>query len=88
MPDFKGYISDLGGPSANMYAMKGYDTSICARCSRPSCLHPSPCRNLNNDHTPLLEIYKEASRIEGVKNASWAVECVTTSACRPTVMPG
>lgn len=67
MPDFKGYISDLGGPSANMYAMKGYDTSICARCSRPSCLHPSPCRNLNNDHTPLLEIYKEASRIEGVK---------------------
>lgn len=50
MPDFKGYISDLGGPSANMYAMGGRDRSICARCLRPSCLHPVPCPNLNTDH--------------------------------------
>lgn len=67
MDDFKGYISDLGGPSANMYSMGGYDKSICQRCTRPSCLHPAPCPNLNNDHTPLLNVYRKASKIEGVK---------------------
>ncbi len=56
MPDFKGYISDLGGPSANMYAMGGSDKKICQKCARPSCLHPKPCPNLNNDHSPLLDI--------------------------------
>ena len=50
MPDFKGYISDLGGPSANMYALGGKDLSICARCMKPSCLHPVVCPNLNTDH--------------------------------------
>ncbi len=49
MPDFKGYISDLGGPSANMYAMGGINKDICKKCVRPSCLHPKPCPNLNND---------------------------------------
>jgi len=67
MPDFKGYISDLGGPSANMYAMGGKDKSICMKCKRPSCLHPSPCPNLNSDHRPLLDIYRKADAMPGVK---------------------
>lgn len=69
MEDFKGYISDLGGPSANMYAMGGYDKSICAKCSRPSCLHPKPCPNLNNDHSPLLDIYKSVDALPEVKKS-------------------
>lgn len=69
MEDFKGYISDLGGPSANMYAMGGYDKSICAKCSRPSCLHPTPCKNLNNDHTHLLEIYHAVDSLPAVKKS-------------------
>ena len=69
MPDFKGYISDLGGPSANMYAMGGKDKSICAKCLRPSCLHPSPCRNLNSDHRPLLDIYKRVDALPGIKKS-------------------
>ena len=67
MPDFKGYISDLGGPSANMYAMGGRDRSICSRCLKPSCLHPAPCPNLNNDHRPLLEIYHAVDALPGIK---------------------
>lgn len=67
MPDFKGYISDLGGPSANMYRMHGKDLSVCARCLRPSCLHPKVCPNLNTDHTPLNEVYEEADAVPGVK---------------------
>lgn len=69
MPDFKGYISDLGGPSANMYAMGGFDISICARCARPSCLHPKPCPNLNNDHRPLLDIYNAVDSLPEVKKS-------------------
>ena len=69
MPDFKGYISDLGGPSANMYRMSGHDKSICAKCRRPSCLHPAPCRNLNNDHRPLLDIYKSVDALPSVKKS-------------------
>lgn len=69
MPDFKGYISDLGGPSANMYGMGGYDKSICAKCVRPSCLHPKPCPNLNNDHSPLLDIYKAVDSHPAVKKS-------------------
>ena len=69
MPDFKGYISDLGGPSANMYGMRGRDQSVCARCLRPSCLHPAPCPNLNTDHGPLLEIYRAVDRLPGVKKS-------------------
>lgn len=67
MPDFKGYISDLGGPSANMYRMRGRDESICEKCLRPSCLHPKPCQNLLTDHAPLIEVYKEADAVPGVK---------------------
>lgn len=69
MDDFKGYISDLGGPSANMYMMSGRDRDKCARCVRPSCLHPSPCPNLNNDHAPLLDIYRAVDALPGVKRS-------------------
>lgn len=67
MPDFKGYITDLGGPSANMYGMGGLDRSKCRKCVRPSCLHPHPCPNLDNDHRPLLEIYRRAACHPAVK---------------------
>lgn len=69
MPDFKGYISDLGGPSANMYKMHGYDMEKCKKCTRPSCLHPQPCPNLDNNHAPLLDIYHEVDAIDGVKKS-------------------
>ena len=69
MEDFKGYISDLGGPSANMYKLGGMDTDICKKCTRPSCLHPSPCPNLDNDHSHLLEIYKVVDALPEVKKS-------------------
>lgn len=69
MDDFKGYISDLGGPSANMYAMHGRDQKICRKCARPSCLHPSPCRNLDNDHRPLLDVYHAVDALPQVKKS-------------------
>ncbi|MDE5878367.1 MAG: YgiQ family radical SAM protein [Muribaculaceae bacterium] len=69
MDDFKGYISDLGGPSANMYSMHGRDTSVCALCRRPSCLHPVPCPNLDNNHAPLLDIYRSVDALPGVKKS-------------------
>jgi uncharacterized radical SAM protein YgiQ len=68
-PDFKGYISDLGGPSANMYRMKGKDESICARCSSPSCIHPVICSNLDTSHKPLTDIYQKVDAHKGVKKA-------------------
>lgn len=67
MPDFKGYISDLGGPSANMYAMRGKDQNLCGKCKRPSCIHPGICKNLNADHRPLLDLFREAGQIKGIK---------------------
>ena len=70
MPDFKGHISDLGGPSANMYQMKGKDESICKLCKKPSCIFPVICNNLSTDHTPLLELYTNASEIKGIKKIS------------------
>lgn len=69
MPDFKGYISDLGGPSANMYAMGGKDREICRKCLRPSCLHPKPCPNLNTDHRPLLDIYHAVDALPAVRKS-------------------
>lgn len=69
MDDFKGYISDLGGPSANMYALSGKDREICRKCLRPSCLHPSPCKNLNTDHSALLDIYHSVDSLPGVKKS-------------------
>lgn len=69
MPDFRGTISDLGGPSANMYKMKGKEQWICDECVRPSCIWPDVCRNLDTDHTALLDIYKSVRETEGVKHA-------------------
>lgn len=69
MPDFKGYLSDLGGPSANMYKMEGKDRSICSKCRRPSCIHPKICKNLNVDHSQLLDIYKSVDSLIGIKKS-------------------
>lgn len=69
MPDFKGYLSDLGGPSANMYKMKGKDENICSKCRRPSCIHPKICKNLDVDHSHLLEIYKAVDEIPRIKKS-------------------
>lgn len=69
MEDFKGFISDLGGPSANMYGMGGRNKEACKRCVRPSCLHPKPCPNLDNDHSPLTDIYRSVDSLPGVKKS-------------------
>jgi len=69
MPDFKGYISDLGGPSANMYRMKGKVQSICDRCVSPSCIHPVICSNLDTSHKPMTELYKKVDANPNVKKA-------------------
>lgn len=69
MDDFKGYISDLGGPSANMYKMQGKHLRICDNCKRPSCIFPSVCSNLDTDHHPLTEIYKEVDNHPLIKKA-------------------
>ena len=69
LPDFKGYLSDLGGPSANMYRMKGRDEKLCRKCKRPSCLHPAVCPNLNADHRPLLDIYRTVDALPGIKKS-------------------
>lgn len=67
MPGFKGHVTDLGGPSANMYGMGGIDPERCHRCKRPSCIYPGICDNLNFDHQPLLSLYKKAVSVKGVK---------------------
>ena len=67
-PDFNGVITDLGGPSANMYRMSGRNKELCKRCARFSCIQPSMCRNLQSDHRPLVELYKKVSAIPGVKH--------------------
>ena len=68
MPDFKGTITDLGGPSANMYGMRGKNLNACKKCVRPSCVHPKICPNLNTNHGPLLEIYRAVSALPGVRH--------------------
>lgn len=69
MPDFKGNLSDLGGPSANMYMMQGKNEKACEACKRPSCIHPKICPNLNGDHRPLLDIYKAVDAMPGIKHS-------------------
>ncbi|WP_303345294.1 YgiQ family radical SAM protein, partial [uncultured Duncaniella sp.] len=69
MDDFKGYLSDVGGPSANMYRLGGKDRSLCEKCLKPSCLHPSVCPNLNTDHRPLLDLYHAVDAVPGVKKS-------------------
>ncbi|MDR2065844.1 MAG: YgiQ family radical SAM protein [Prevotellaceae bacterium] len=70
MPDFKGHISDIGGPSANMYSMSGKNINICKKCSRASCLFPAVCNNLNNDHSKLTSIYKKIQSLPEIKKAT------------------
>lgn len=69
LPDWKGYLSDLGGPSANMYGMHGKDMSLCEKCARPSCLHPKVCNNLNQDFSPLLHVYNKVDNLPYIKKA-------------------
>ena len=69
LPDFKGYLSDLGGPSANMYAMHGKNLDLCHQCKRPSCIHPQICKNLNTDHSQLLDIYHAIDAMPGIKKS-------------------
>lgn len=69
MPDFKGYLSDLGGPSANMYGMHGHNLNICEKCKRPSCIHPQICPNLNTDHSKLLEVYHAVDALPEIKKS-------------------
>ena len=69
MPDFKGNLSDLGGPSANMYGMAGRNKNACEKCRRPSCIHPQICPNLNTDHSKLLDIYRSVDALPGIKHS-------------------
>ena len=69
LPDFKGYLSDLGGPSANMYRMKGNDPDLCRVCSRPSCIWPAVCKNLNTNHKVLTNLYKKVDKTGGIKKS-------------------
>ena len=69
LPDWKGYLSDLGGPSANMYGMHGKDMALCEKCARPSCLHPTVCNNLNQDFEPLLHIYNKVDSLPYIKKS-------------------
>ena len=69
MPDFKGNLSDLGGPSANMYGMSGKNKNACEKCRRPSCVHPQICPNLNTDHSKLLDIYRSVDALPGIKHS-------------------
>ena len=69
MPDFRGNLSDLGGPSANMYMMSGRNPKACQACVRPSCIHPKVCPNLNGDHRPLLDIYRAVDAMPGIRHS-------------------
>lgn len=69
MEDFKGYLSDLGGPSANMYKMNGKKPELCAKCNRYSCIHPSICKNMNTDHSDLLQLYRKVDQLPKIKKS-------------------
>lgn len=67
-PEFKGYLTDLGGPSANMYRMQGNNLELCAKCKKYSCIHPKVCKNINTDHSPILHLYDRVAGLKGLKN--------------------
>jgi len=69
MPDFKGYLSDLGGPSANMYGMHGRNLKACEHCRRPSCIHPQVCPNLDTSHAKLLDVYRAVDALPEIKKS-------------------
>lgn len=68
--DFKGYISDLGGPSANMFEMKGANINLCKKCIRPSCIYPSQCKNLITNHKVLLKLYDKVMKLDKIKKVT------------------
>lgn len=69
MPGFKGNLSDLGGPSANMYGMGGRNKKACEKCARPSCIHPQICPNLDTNHSKLTEIYRAVDSLPGIRHS-------------------
>lgn len=69
MPGFKGYLSDIGGPSANMYRMEPYNKAVCHNCKKPSCIYPSICKNINISHKNIIDLYRKVRGIAGVKKA-------------------
>jgi uncharacterized radical SAM protein YgiQ len=69
MPDFKGYLSDLGGPSANMYGMHGRNRNACEKCKHPSCIHPQICPNLDTNHSKLIDVYRAVDSLPGIKKS-------------------
>ena len=69
LPGFKGYLSDLGGPSANMYGMHGRNKKACEACKRPSCIHPQVCPNLDTSHQKLLDVYHAVDALPGIKKS-------------------
>lgn len=69
-PQFKGHISDLGGPSANMYKLQGKNTDLCRQCKKPACLHPTICKNLDTNHQPLIQLYKQVRTLPNIKKVS------------------
>ncbi len=68
MPDFRGTITDLGGPTANMYKMRCRDKGIESKCRKLSCVHPGVCENLVTDHGPVRDVMKQVREAEGVKH--------------------
>ena len=69
MPGFKGNLSDIGGPSANMYGMGGRNKKACEKCARPSCIHPQICPNLDTNHAKLTEIYRAVDSLSGIRHS-------------------
>lgn len=69
LPEWKGYLSDLGGPSANMYGIEGKDKEMCSRCARASCLQPTICKNLNRDFSQLLDLYHTVDALPYIKKS-------------------
>lgn len=69
MPSFRGNISDLGAPTANMYGMQGKDPSLCAKCRRQSCLYPSVCPNMDRSHERVLKLYRMVDSVPGVRHS-------------------
>jgi uncharacterized radical SAM protein YgiQ len=67
VPGFTGVISDLGGPTANMYRLACRSREIESACRRPSCVYPGICPNLNTDHTPLIGLYRRARALPGIR---------------------
>jgi uncharacterized radical SAM protein YgiQ len=69
-PGFSGHITDLGGPSANMYKMEGFDKNICSKCKKPSCIFPQICSNLDTSHAAMNQLYEAVESHIGIKKLS------------------